>query len=187
VSCHWYRSRTGNRAGIVWVGGAGGGWDTPAKGLYPRLARSFQDAGLRSLHIRFRNSLDLKEAVSDVLSGVAFLRTQGVTEVGFVGHSFGGAVVIQAAADTPEAKAVVTLATQSYGTDSVDRLPPDCALLVVHGMIDAVLPVGSSRYVYTRAHEPKHMKIFRGGTHGLDEVAHEVDSLLSDWIMKYLA
>jgi predicted alpha/beta hydrolase len=93
IACHWYLSLK-QHGSVVFVGGAGGGWDTPARGLYPRLAHQLQQQGLACLRVRFRNSLELDEAVHDVVRGVIFLEMQGSTEFGFVGHSFGGAVVI---------------------------------------------------------------------------------------------
>jgi hypothetical protein len=44
----------------------GGGWDTPAKELCPRLAVRLQEDGIGSLRVRFRNPTDSEEAVHDV-------------------------------------------------------------------------------------------------------------------------
>ena len=125
-----------------------------------------QQEGLACLRVRFRNPRELDEAVHDVVSGVAFVQQQGSTEFGFVGHSFGGAVVISAAAQMPTARAVVTLATQSYGTEAVSILNRRCATLVLHGTADAILPVEASQSVYARAHQPKELKWYQGAGMG---------------------
>jgi dienelactone hydrolase len=171
---------------VLWVGGIGGGWDTPAKHLYPRLAERLQQNGIGSLRIRFRNPSDLEEAVHDVLTGLGYLEQEGVERVGLVGHSFGGAVVIEAAATTPRSRAVVTLATQSYGTDRVGELNSDCALLLIHGTRDSVLAPANSQYVHRLAHEPKRLQLYGGAAHGLDEAAEEVEGLVHAWLVTHL-
>ena len=52
----------------------------------------------------------------DVIAGITFLEKNKIQSVGLVGHSLGGAVVIKAAAASPNiVRTVVTLSTQSYG------------------------------------------------------------------------
>jgi dienelactone hydrolase len=171
---------------VLWVGGIGGGWETPAKRLYPRLAERLQQGGIGSLHIRFRNPSDLEEAVHDVLTGLGYLEQEGVRHVGLVGHSFGGAVVIDAATTTPLARAVVTLATQSYGTERVGELNRNCALLLIHGTRDSVLAPANSQYIHRLAHDPKRLQLYRGAAHGLDEAAEDVERLVHDWLLTHL-
>ncbi len=185
VACRWYAA-PGSRAAVIWVGGVGGGWDTPAKQLYPRLAERLQADGIASLRIRFRNPTDLEEAVHDVSTGLTFLEKDGAERLGFVGHSFGGAVVIEAATTTPLARAVVTLATQSYGADRVNELNRHCALLLIHGMRDSVLASASSQYVHQLAHEPKRLQIYGAASHGLDEAAEDIERLVHEWLSTHL-
>jgi dienelactone hydrolase len=185
VQCRWYAA-VANRAAVIWVGGVGGGWDTPAKGLYPRLAQRLQREGIGSLRVRFRDASDLEEAVHDVGTGIEYLQQHGMERLGFVGHSFGGAVVIQAATTTPLARAVITLATQGYGTDAVNMLNLDCATLLMHGTGDTVLGPANSQYVYHLAHKPKHMKLYPGAGHGLDDVAEDIERLTYEWVITHL-
>ena len=65
-----------------------------------------------------------------------------------VGHSFGGAVAIQAAArlDAESVPGVVTLATQSAGCEPVEGLS-DRSLLYFHGTADTILPHFASEMV----------------------------------------
>ena len=181
-----YYAAAGSRCGVVWVGGIGGGWDTPAAGLYPRLARELASAGVPSVRVRFHDPSALDEAVLDVLAGLEYLQTQGIADAGLVGHSFGGAVVIQAAAASPVAGTVVALATQSYGTDPVRSLGPRCSLLLMHGTDDAVLAPSNSERVYRLAREPKKLVLLQGAGHVLDEAADEVHRGVREWLLQQL-
>jgi alpha-beta hydrolase superfamily lysophospholipase len=67
-------------------------------GLYLRLFSSLARIGIDGLRVRYRHPTDLLECVFDTLAGVAFLKEKCRTKaIRLVGHSFGGAVVIQAA------------------------------------------------------------------------------------------
>ena len=171
----------GATRGAVWVGGVGGGFDTPARGLYPRLCEDLTRHGIQSLRVRFRHPTKLVEAVADALAGLDFLATQGVGAVAVIGHSFGGAVALQAAAARPEmVRTVVTLATQGFGADVAHdlRIP----LLLIHGEADAVLAPQCSMYVHRIAPEPKKLALMPGASHGLDETAEAVCREVSDWL-----
>jgi predicted alpha/beta hydrolase family esterase len=101
---------------VIYVGGIGGGRDSPARELYPKLSRKVISNGISSLRIRYRHPTYLDECVKDVIAGIKVLENNRIQSVGLVGHSLGGAVVIKAAAvSTNIVKTVVTLATQSYG------------------------------------------------------------------------
>ena len=80
---------------VVWVGGAGGGLDGPAWGMYPRLAGRLATQGIASLRLHYRRPNHLEDCVADTLLGALYLVQQrGYQRVALVGHSFGGAVVI---------------------------------------------------------------------------------------------
>src|SRR5690348_13166086 len=185
VACRSY-AVTGACRAALYVGGIGGDWDTPARGLYPRLAEELRGERIASLRVRFRHPTELEEAVLDVLAALAYLEGTGVTAAALVGHSFGGAVVIQAAAHAPLARTVVTLATQSYGADAVEDLSAGCSLLLLHGEDDTVLPPSCSRSLYRIAHELKRFILYPGAEHGLDEAAEEVHAAVRDWILEHL-
>ncbi len=185
VACRFYTD-TKNRYGAIWVGGAGGGWDTPANGLYPRLCSDLTGAGVASLRVRFRNPVILKETVFDILAGISFLENKGIDTIALTGHSMGGASVIQAAAQNPAVRTVVTLATQSYGVDPVTKLGPHCSILLLHGMNDKVLPADCSKYTYQIARQPKQLVFYPNAGHVLDEVADEVFHTVRKWIITEL-
>lgn len=171
---------------VIWVGGVGGGWDTPARGLYPRLCEDLRSEKIASLRIRYRYPTQLTDSILDVLTGIAYLRDEGIKSVALVGHSFGGAVVIQAAAQAPNVYTVVAIATQSHGITAAPELATRCSLLLVHGMVDQVLPASCSQQVYQQALQPKQIILYPDANHGLDEVADEVYHLVKDWIIQYV-
>ncbi|MDP8911310.1 MAG: dienelactone hydrolase family protein [Actinomycetota bacterium] len=184
VECRYY-ARPGTAAAAVWVGGAGGGWDTPARRLYPRLCMDLLEHGIDSLRVRFRHPAHLSESVFDVLAGLSFLADQGVRSAAVTGHSFGGAVVIAAGVRSREVRTVVTLATQGYGAHEAGALSPR-SILLVHGTEDEILPARSSQHVHDLAREPKRLVLYPGARHGLDEVADEVRELVRGWIISEL-
>jgi pimeloyl-ACP methyl ester carboxylesterase len=183
---------TQQSAAAIFVTGVGGGWGTPAEGLYPRLCNSLAGEGITGLRIRYRHPTDLAESVFDVLAGISYLKQQQrrLKSVGLVGHSFGGAVVIQAAALASDVvSTVVTIATQSYGaTDAMAKLRNSrrISLLLIHGTNDNVLPVYCSEQIYQLAHEPKRLEVYRGAGHSLDEVSEEVYRLVNGWMVQHL-
>ena len=186
VECRYYYIAEALKA-VIWVGGVGVGWDTPARGLYPNLCQKIIKKEINSLRVRFRYPTDLYESVLDVIEGIHFLEQQGIKSIGLVGHSFGGTVVIQAGtACSDTVRTVVTLSTQSYGAEEVSRLKQGSSILLIHGTDDKVLPPHCSSYVYNLANDPKEVILFKGATHGLDEPAEQVHQMVYDWLVKHL-
>lgn len=178
---HFYPAE-GTRTACVWVGGIGGDWDSPAQNLYPRLARALTREGIASLRVRYRIPTHLEAAVHDVLAGIAWLEGRDIDHLALIGHSFGGAVVIQAAAREPTVRTVVALATQSHGADPAEDLGPRCSILLVHGEEDDVLPHTGSAYVYQLAREPKQLHVLPDAGHDLNEASDDVERLVRTWI-----
>src|SRR5205823_6227755 len=100
VDCRYYHAEGAKKA-VMWVSGIGGGWDTPAKKLYPHMHQKLVIMGELSLRVHYRYPTHLDESIIDVIAGIEFLEHAGIQSVGFVGHSFGGSVVIEAAAAVP--------------------------------------------------------------------------------------
>jgi len=183
-----YYAAAGATGGAIFVGGAGGGFDTPVRGwLYPRLCRDLQADGVACLRVRYRAANDLEECTLDVLAGIAYLESEGVQRVALTGHSFGGAVVIQAAAHSEAVVTCVPMSTQTYGADPAATLGPRCSMLLAHGKADEILPHRCSEAVYAAAREPKTLLLKDGARHGLDEWSEELPGILREWIRTELA
>ena len=177
----------GASSAALFMGGAGGGWDTPGRGrLYPELCEDMIAAGVAAVRVRYRRPNDLPECALDVLAALAYLEDQGAERAALVGHSFGGAVVAQVAAHSDVVRALVPMSTQSYGVDAIAHVPPGCATLLVHGTADEVLPPACSRYAYELAPEPKALRLFEHARHGLDEAADEIREVVREWIVRAL-
>jgi pimeloyl-ACP methyl ester carboxylesterase len=182
VRLYW---ASGARAGLLILGGSGSGFDSPAKGLYPKLARALQQDGLASLLVAFRDPIDLDHSTLDALAGIEFLGDRGIVRMALLGHAFGGAVAIQTALRSQAVLTVVTLSTQGFGTEGVEDLAPR-SILLVHGTGDTVLPASCSVDAYQRAGEPKELKLIDGAGHRLDEATDQVYSIVYQWIMDRL-
>jgi alpha/beta superfamily hydrolase len=133
--------------GVIWVGGARGGFGGPGKGAYARLAEGLRREQIASLRMNYRHPNVLPECALDILAGVAYLQHGGYQPVILVGHSFGGAVVIAAGAVTNHVAGVVALAPQTYGAHLAGQLAPR-PLLVVHGKADTRLPYTCGVQIY---------------------------------------
>ncbi len=171
----------GGTGAAVMVGGASGGLDGPAGGLYARLGPALLNARVTTLRLDYRMPDVFDECVLDVLGGVSFLKGIGAERVVLAGHSFGGAVVIKAGELSPLVGGVVAMSSQLYGTDTVANLAPR-PLLLVHGMDDQVLEATASEIIYQRAEEPKRLVLYAGAGHALTQCKDELFALLEEWI-----
>lgn len=173
-------------AAVVWVGGAGGGLDGPARGMYPRLAGQLAQHGIASLRVHYRLPNYLEDCIMDTMLAVAYLvQARQCTRVALVGHSFGGAVVISAGALSENIAAVVAMSSQTYGTDLAPQVSPR-PLLVLHGTADEILSSECSENIYARAREPKQLELYPGCRHGLDECQDQVDKDVMEWLRTQL-
>jgi len=172
-------------SGVIWVCGALGGLDGPSFGIFETLSRELVNEGITSFRLDYRYPGDLEPCIADVLAGTYALGTRGIEKVALVGHSFGGAVVIQAGIQSTRVKAVVGLSSQTYGAQGVDRLAPK-PLLLIHGERDRNLSVDCSRLIYRWAGEPKELVIYRDNGHFLRECHDELRELLRSWLVNKL-
>ncbi|MSP21743.1 MAG: alpha/beta hydrolase [Dehalococcoidia bacterium] len=187
IACAYSTPREGVPV-VVMVGGGDGGLDGPV-GLYPALARDLLEAGLGTLRVDFRIHRfpgPVEDGVHDVRAAVEWLAGRGMERVGLLGHSFGGAVVIDAAAEeAARVASIATLATQTAGAQRVAELAPR-PMLFVHGLDDTRLLPECSRYLYSLAGEPKDLVLLEGATHSLRQRHPEVRELLVEWFVDTL-
>ena len=187
VRCLYHRGLPGAGAALM-VGGTDGGFDGPADRIYPTLAEDLAQVGISALRLDFRIKRapgPLEEGVFDVLAGIAFLRQEQAGPIALMGHSYGSAVVIEAAVRAPEVAAVVALSTQTAGAQRAALVAPR-PLLLVHGAEDRRLPPQCSQLVYSWAREPKELVILEGAKHSLRQRRQELRRLLVDWLRRQL-
>jgi hypothetical protein len=127
----------------------------------------------------------MDESVHDVRAGIGFLAGNGVSRVGLLGHSFGGAVMIEAGVQDAAVASVATLATQTAGAQRVGELAPR-PLLLIHGLDDIRLPPDCSRMIFGMAGEPKRIELLEGARHSLRQRREDVRGLLRDWFTETL-
>jgi fermentation-respiration switch protein FrsA (DUF1100 family) len=180
-----YHPAEGEHA-ILWVFGAGGGLGGPAGGLYTRLGRQFRESGTASLELDYRHPGDLEDCLLDALIGLAYLESLGKSRIILVGHSFGGAVVINAGVTSDAVIAVAALSSQTAGTHAIGKLSPK-PVIFIHGEKDEILPPACSRDLHAHAGEPKELILYPGCFHGLDQCQEALDRDLSRWLRDVLA
>lgn len=189
IVCRYHRGQPGAGA-VVLVGGTDAGLQGPADWIYPTLGADLTARGIGALRVDFRVKRapgDLPQAVFDVLAALAFLtEREGAGPVAVVGHSFGGAVAISAAARDDRIRAVAGLANQTQGADPAPLVSPR-PLLLVHGLDDDRLPPDGSRTIYRWAKPPKELVMLAGARHSLRQRREAVRELLVRWLTKALA
>jgi uncharacterized protein len=166
---------------VVACGGAFGGLIGP-RGLYFDLARALVPAGVTFLRVDYRRPGDLGSCVLDLAVAVDLAERSGGTRFVVVGHSFGGAVVIRAAAALPDlVVGVVTLAGQSAGCEPVSELGKR-PFLLLHGSADEIIPVRASATVRDFAGHGE-LVVLPGVGHQLAEAGEELRARLPPWIL----
>lgn len=171
---------------VIWVCGASGGFGGPGPGTYARMSEKFVGEGITSLRLDYRHPNDVFECAMDLLAGVAYLKSADHKPVVVVGHSFGGAVVIAAGANSGHIKGVVALSPQTYGAGMAGQVAPR-RLLVVHGKADTRLAFSCGQQIYDMAREPKELVLYEGAEHRLEECRDDLEELLGKWIPETLA
>ena len=166
----------------IFLGGAAGGSDGPADGVYLRLSRELGTIGVTSLRVDYRDAGEFDECVLDALAACSFLKGIGAERAAMVGHSFGGAVAIKVGELNPLVSGVAALSSQRFGTANVATLGKP--LLLIHGSADTVLLPQASEDIYERALEPKRLVLLEGGGHSLKDVADDVHTLLMEFIVE---
>jgi hypothetical protein len=176
----WHGPRDTERV-VITGGGGMGSLLGPAGGIYQYLGEQFAADGIATIRVGYRKPNHLPQCVHDLAAAADLAVQGGAQRVVTVGHSFGGAVAIQAAiAFGALARGVVTLATQSAGCEDAEQLG-DTPLLLCHGMSDEILPPQTSEVVRMLAGHGE-LRFFPGAGHLLEEATDELRALLREWI-----
>ena len=177
-------SRDSHSRAVLCVSGAIGGFDGPAM-LYPRLGLELPGQGCAVARMNYRKPDKFDECLLDTLAALTFLQGTGHQRIALIGHSFGGAIAINAGTLTPAVSTVVAISSQLAGAHTVGGFKPR-PLLLVHGTADTILPDQCSRLLYERAGEPKSLHLFEGGDHRLTRFGDELFTLVERWMADHL-
>ena len=164
------------------ISGAIGGYDGPAN-LYAKLGLNLPKNGISVARIDYRMPNEFGECVLDTLSALAFLKGTGYQRSAIIGHSFGGAVAINAGTLSPNVSTVIAISSQLAGAHTVGDLAPK-PLLLIHGTSDTILSHQCSEMLYERAGEPKTLKLYSGAGHIMLEARNEMTALVNNWLLE---
>lgn len=166
---------------VVTLGGAFGGLLGPARALYQRMGTSLAKQGIATIRVDYRRPGILERCLLDAAAAADLAGRDHARRFVFVGHSFGGAVAVQAGCVLGAHTAgVVGLATQSAGCEGAAALGTT-PLLLIHGGQDQILPVTASEAVQTLAGGGE-VVVYPDADHGLVSATDEIDALLAEWI-----
>lgn len=167
---------------VIACGGAMGGLLGPANGLYHDLGVALGARGIGLVRVSYRRPNDLAACTLDVGAAADLAFRAGARRFVVIGHSFGGAVALNAALALGRAAAgVVLLATQSAGCERAARLG-DVPLLLLHGARDELLPPQASEVVHALAGGRGELELLPEAGHLLLEAADHLRSRLAKWI-----
>jgi len=170
----------GNERVVVMCGGAMGGLLGPGNGLYHALGETFAAEGIGTIRVGYRRPNDLPACVLDLAAATDLAHRNGGRRFVLVGHSFGGAVAVNAGIALRAMTAgVVTLSTQSAGCESAGALQRP--LLLLHGDRDELLPVMASQAVQALAGSGE-LEVLAGAGHLLTEAADHLRDRIHRWI-----
>jgi hypothetical protein len=165
---------------VLACGGAMGGLLGPAEGLYHDLGVRFAEQDIGLVRVGYRKPNDLGACVNDLMAVAELAARRGARRFVTMGHSFGGAVAIQAGiALGDDTVGVVALATQSAGCEAAERLT-GTPVLLFHGERDELLPPQASELVQMLT--GGELVVFPGTGHLLTEVGDELRERLGTWI-----
>ncbi len=166
---------------LVCCGGGMGGLLGPADALYHSLGESlWDDFGIATVRVGYRKPNHLPRCVLDVAAAADLAGRSGAKRFVIMGHSFGGAVAVQAGIVLDQhCVGVVTLATQSAGCEGAAELT--VPLLLLHGDVDEILPMDTSYVVQAIAGHGV-VEILQGNGHLLDQSPDKIRERLTTWI-----
>jgi pimeloyl-ACP methyl ester carboxylesterase len=166
---------------VVTCGGGMGSLLGPANGIYHWLGTELAPKGVGTIRVGYRKPNDLSRCVHDVAAACDVAGRAGARRFVVIGHSFGGAVAIQAGVVLGEHCAgIVGLATQSAGCELASELG-DTPLLLLHGTDDEILPPDTSGVVQMLAGHGE-VVLLPGAGHLMTQAADEIRDRLVTWI-----
>jgi hypothetical protein len=181
----WHGARDARQV-VVTCGGGMGGLLGPAGGLYHWLGTELAPLGIGAIRVGYRKPNDLSRCVHDVAAACDLASRSGARRFVVIGHSFGGAVAVQAGVVLgAHCAGVVGLATQSAGCEAAAELG-ETPLLLLHGTDDEILPPETSNVVRMLAGHGE-VELLPGTGHLLTQSAAHVRARVRDFALAHLA
>ncbi len=175
---------------VLACGGALGGTLGPANGLYHDLGEAWAaraDQGIATIRVGYRVPNQLDDCLHDLLAAADLATQRGARHFTVLGHSFGGAVAIQAGvALGPRTAGVITFATQSAGCEVGEALGmAGVPVLHFHGTDDTILPFMASQMVQMLT--GGEVVILPGADHILTSARTELWDRVLNWVPERFA
>jgi pimeloyl-ACP methyl ester carboxylesterase len=162
-------------------GGAMGGMLGPGRSLYLELGLELAAEGRAAMAVGYRKPGDLTRSLLDTCAAADLALRNGAQRFAILGHSFGGAVAIQAASTfAAHTAGVITYATQSAGCEEASRIGAT-PLLLLHGENDSILGPENSMMVQAIAGTGE-VRTFPDTDHLMAEAADEIAEITGTWI-----
>ncbi|MEQ8840276.1 MAG: dienelactone hydrolase family protein [Acidimicrobiales bacterium] len=166
---------------VLMCGGAMGGMLGPGRSLYLDFGLELAAQGRAAMAVGYRKPGDLTRSLLDTCAAADLALRNGAKRFAILGHSFGGAVAIQAASTfAAHTAGVITYATQSAGCEEAARIG-DTPLLLLHGENDSILGPENSMMVRSLAGTGE-VRLFPDTDHLMAEVADEIAEITRTWI-----
>ena len=180
LTLHWAGDPSAQHV-VITMGGAMGGVLGPANALFHELATTLPADDIGVIRVGYRRPGRPETCLVDVAAAAETAARAGAERFVFLGHSFGGAIAIQAAVTMPaHTAAVATFATQSGGCEQADQLP-DVPFVLYHGDRDRILGPENSHMVQMMAGRGD-VRMLPGADHLLVEAADEIRAHFSPWL-----
>lgn len=183
IETRWYAA-AGATSAAVFFGDTGGGFDSPADGLFDRLAERVQGAGAGALRVQYRRPTDPVAIGLDGLVSCFMLQRLEVARIVVVGWGLGAMAALQAASLFPTVTAVALLAPYGVAQGAASRLGRPLAIW--HGTSDALAPTDLTRALLERADDPKRVRYVPEAGHDLVVGAEALETELAAWLEQQL-
>ncbi len=172
------------RASLILAGGQMGGIGGPA-GIFHDIGYVLAQVGIATVRFHPRKPGDVVACAIDMLLMARLELENNVPGVVLGGHSFGSAIVVQAARalDVGELDGLAFLAPQTAGTQGADEIV-EVPSLFVHGASDGILPSDCSEDLASRIAGDPELHIIDGLGHLMVEKPAEVRDLVTNFVVR---
>ena len=158
-----------------------------------RIARALAERRIGAVRFEFGDDpSEVPQAVASIRAAAAWLDATHDAPALLIGHSYGGAAALLAAAELPSVRAVATVAAPFTGPDGASLADALGALrrplLIFHSPADDIVPLENAARLYTAAHHPKSFVSLDDADHLVSRAADAeyVAQVLAAWSSRYV-